>query len=50
MKNTGITILFSITYFFLSCGNEANKQYKKEKIFSVNKLNPAPEKRSKKFH
>jgi hypothetical protein len=44
MKNTGIIILISISYFFLSCGNDANKQPKKEVVVSVNKLNPAPEK------
>jgi hypothetical protein len=47
MKKTGIIILISMTYFFLSCGNDANKQPKKEIVVSVNKLNPAPEKKTK---
>lgn len=47
MKNAGIIILISLSYFFLSCGNDANKQLKKELIVSVNKLNPASEKKTK---
>lgn len=47
MKNTVITILLSIIYFFLSCGSDANKQPKKGIIVSVNKLKPVPEKKTK---
>ncbi|MFB9108883.1 hypothetical protein ACFFVK_09860 [Flavobacterium gyeonganense] len=47
MKNAGIIILISLSYFFLSCGNDTNKQPKKEVIVSVNNLNPAPEKKTK---
>ena len=40
MKKNYFLILFSITYFFFSCGNEEKKQPKKI-IQSVNKLTPA---------
>jgi hypothetical protein len=40
MKNNYLLILFSITYFFFSCGNDEKKQPKKV-IQSVNKLTPA---------
>ena len=47
MKKTGIIILLLITYFFLSCSNDARKQPKKEIIASVNKLKPPSEKKFK---
>jgi len=47
MKKTGIIILLSITYFFLSCSNDARKQPKKEIIASVNKLKPVAGKKFK---
>ncbi|WP_294957536.1 hypothetical protein [uncultured Flavobacterium sp.] len=40
MKKIHLLILFSVTYFFLSCGNDEKKQPKKA-IQSVNKLKPA---------
>ncbi|UPZ17340.1 hypothetical protein [Flavobacterium humidisoli] len=40
MKNNYLLILFSVTYFFFSCGNDEKKQPKKV-IQSVNKLTPA---------
>jgi len=40
MKNNYLLILFSVTYFFFSCGNDEKKQPKKV-IESVNKLTPA---------
>ena len=48
MKKTGLIILLSLTYFFISCGNDAKKQPKKEVITSVNKLTPVSEKKFKK--
>ncbi|MET3027109.1 hypothetical protein ABXT06_10555 [Flavobacterium sp. UW10123] len=41
MKKNHLLILFSVTYFFFSCGNDEKKQPKKV-IQSVNKLKPAP--------
>lgn len=43
MKKISILILFSITYFFFSCGDEIKKQPKKV-IQPVNILKPAPAK------
>ncbi|KAF2340059.1 hypothetical protein [Flavobacterium tistrianum] len=40
MKKIHLLILFSVTYFFFSCGNDEKKQPKKV-IQSVNKLTPA---------
>lgn len=40
MKNNYFLILFSVTYFFVSCGNDEKKQHKKT-IQPVNKLTPA---------
>ncbi|MDP5199402.1 hypothetical protein [Flavobacterium sp. DG2-3] len=40
MKNNYFLILFSVSYFFLSCGNDEKKQHKKT-IQPVNKLTPA---------
>ena len=40
MKKNYLLVLFSVTYFFFSCGNEEKKQPKKI-IQSVNKLTPA---------
>ncbi|MHC0443798.1 hypothetical protein ACWA1F_00220 [Flavobacterium sp. 3-218] len=40
MKNNYFLILFSVSYFFLSCGNDEKKQHKKI-IQPVNKLTPA---------
>lgn len=40
MKKIYLLILFSVTYFFFSCGNDEKKQPKKV-IQSVNKLTPA---------
>ncbi|PBJ13346.1 hypothetical protein [Flavobacterium sp. ACN6] len=48
MKKTGIIILLSLTYFFISCGYDAKKQPQKEMITSVNKLKPVAEKKFKK--
>ena len=48
MKKTGIIILLSLTYFFLSCGNDAKKQSQKQMITAVNKLKPVAEKKFKK--
>lgn len=48
MKKTGLIILLSLSYFFISCGNDAKKQPKKEVITSVNKLTPVSEKKFKK--
>lgn len=47
MKNIGIIILLSITYSFLGCNNNAEKQPKKEIIASVNRLKPVAEKKFK---
>ncbi|QLC66239.1 hypothetical protein LPB248_08070 [Flavobacterium sp. LPB0248] len=48
MKKNYLLILFSVTYFFLSCGNDEKKQPKKA-IQSVNKLTPAPIKKNPKI-
>ncbi|WP_163398050.1 hypothetical protein [Flavobacterium fluviatile] len=38
MKRNSIVILFSIPYFFISCGNDEKKQPKKEIVHPVNNL------------
>ncbi|WDF64092.1 hypothetical protein [Flavobacterium sp. KACC 22763] len=48
MKKNYLFILFSVTYFFLSCGNDEKKQ-PKEAIQPVNKLTPAPVKKGVKI-
>jgi len=48
MKKNYLLILFSVTYFFLSCGNDEKKQ-SKEVIQPVNKLTPAPVKKGVKI-
>lgn len=48
MKKIYFLILFSITYFFFSCGNDEKRQ-PKEVIQSVNKLTPAPVKKGVKI-
>ena len=47
MKKIVTIILFSITYIFLGCGNDNQKQPRKEIIASVNKLKPVAEKKFK---
>src|SRR5690242_15339404 len=48
MKKIYLLILFSVTYFFFSCGNDEKKQ-PKEAIQPVNKLTPAPVKKGVKI-
>ncbi|MBL0735655.1 hypothetical protein JI750_02080 [Flavobacterium sp. GN10] len=48
MKKNCLLILFSVTYFFFSCGNDEKKQPKKV-IQSVNELTPAPVKKGAKI-
>jgi hypothetical protein len=48
MKKNYLLILFSVTYFFLSCGSDEKKQPKRV-IQSVNKLTPAAIKKNPKI-
>ncbi|TDO97834.1 hypothetical protein [Flavobacterium sp. 245] len=43
MKKTNLIVLFSISYFFFSCGSDEKKQPNK-KVYPVSSLKPAPEK------